>query len=301
MAEMKLIPFTVESIEEKAVELPYGVQQLQAPSLWALGETGKNVVVAVIDTGIESNHPFLKDNIIESKSFVDSEENRDYNGHGTHVAGIIKSMAPDVLLLPIKVLNRVGSGDYSDIIRGIEFATAWEGKNGEKVRIINMSLGGSDNIPALENAILNAAAQGILVVVASGNEGTDSENYEIGYPSNYNECITVTANDENKQLASFSNKHLQVDVIAPGVRVHSSYINGTYAKLSGTSMATPHIAGALALLIPLKEREFKRTLTESELYSHLVKCCCSLGLPKSSEGNGLPELGETFKQCEVSE
>lgn len=296
--QMKLIPFTVESIEPQMVN-DYGPPQIQAPALWAMDEKGAGVVVAVIDTGIEPNHPHLKDSIIEFKNFTDETDARDLNGHGTHVAGIIKNVAPDVKFLACKVLNKQGTGDYSDIIKGIQYATNWRGPKGEKVRVLNMSLGGPVNVPALENAILQAVAKGILVVVASGNEGDANENtYEYGWPSLIQECITVAACDEYKKLAYFSNNHKFVDIIAPGVKVLSSYLNGSYARLSGTSMATPHVAGAIALLIPPFERKFKRVLTESEIYSLLVKGCCSLGYQKSSEGNGLPQLGETFKDCE---
>lgn len=297
---MKLIPFTVESIEAEMILNDYGPQQIQAPALWAMEEKGAGVVVAVIDTGIEPNHPYLQGSIIEFKNFTQETDARDLNGHGTHVAGIIKSVAPDVKFLICKVLNQKGSGDYSDIIKGIEYATNWRGPKGEKTRVLNMSLGGPVNVPALEHAILEAVGKGILVVVASGNEGDANENtYEYGWPSLIKECITVGASDENKKLAYFSNNHKYVDIIAPGVKVLSSYLNGTYARLSGTSMATPHVAGAIALLIPPFEKQFKRTLTESEIYSLLVKGCCSLGYQKSSEGNGLPQLGETFKDCEA--
>lgn len=298
MPEMKLIPFTVESIEPNFIE-NYGVDQVQAKSLWAMDEKGQGVVVAVIDTGVEESHPFLKGSIIGSKNFTDEKDAIDHNGHGTHVAGIVKSVAPDVKILNCKVLNKQGTGDYSDIIKGVQYATNWKGPNGEKVRVLNMSLGGPANPPALEKAILDAVAKGILVVVASGNEGDQNENtYEYGYPSLIQECITVAACDENKKLAYFSNNHKFVDIIAAGVRVLSSYLNGSYARLSGTSMATPHISGCIALLIPPFEQQFKRTLTESEIFALLIKSCCVLGYQKSSEGNGLPQLGEAFKKCE---
>jgi major intracellular serine protease len=296
--EMKLLPFTVESIEPNLVS-NYGVEQIQAPALWAMDEKGAGVVVAIIDTGIETAHPYFQGSIIENKNFTSENSDQDLNGHGTHVAGIVKSVAPEVKFLICKVLNKEGSGDYSDIIRGIEYATNWRGPAGEKVRVLNMSLGGPINPPALHQAILSAVSKGILVVVASGNEGdNDQSTYEYSYPSNIQECITVAACDENRKLAYFSNNHKYVDIIAAGVKVFSSYLNGSYARLSGTSMATPHITGAIALLIPPFERQFKRVLTESEIFSLLVKSCCVLGYEKSSEGNGLPQLGTVFKKCE---
>jgi major intracellular serine protease len=165
-----------------------------------------------------------------------------------------------------------------------------------------MSLGGSFDDRDLEEAILEACAKGIVVVVASGNEGNNDEiggqeSFEYGYPALYNECITVGAIDENRKIAYFSNTHKQVDVVAGGVDVLSTYPTNQYARLSGTSMATPHIAGVIALLIKLGEKKFKRELEEAEIYGMLTKVCCSLGYEASTEGNGLPELTRFFEEC----
>lgn len=309
-AEMKLLPFKVESYQTMTNEIPYGVRQCQAPEIWEKGEKGEGIVIAICDTGIDRNHPNLKDRIIGGRNFTPEGNYNDFtdrNGHGTHVAGTIAAsenetgvvgVAPEAKLLICKVLDRNGSGNYYSIIEGIRYATKWKGENGEKVRIISMSLGGPYNDPQLEKAILEACSKGILVVVASGNEGdADESTYEYGYPALYNECITVAACDENKKLAPFSNNHKEVDIIAAGVNVLSTYPTSQYARLSGTSMATPHVSGMLALLIKLGEKKFKRTLTESEIYALLTKCCCSLGYEASTEGQGLPELTRFFTEC----
>jgi major intracellular serine protease len=309
MSQMKLIPFKIESITETLTEIPYGVKQIEAPKLWKNGEKGEGIVVAVLDTGIDRNHPDLVESIIDGRNFTDEGDESDYtdrNGHGTHVAGTIAAfengkgvvgVAPMAKLLVCKVLDANGSGSYQSIIEGIRYATNWIGSKGERVRVINMSLGGSENDNELEAAILEACAKGIVVAVASGNEGdNDEETLEYGYPALYNECITVAACDENKKLAYFSNNSLQVDCIAAGVNVNSTYLNGQYAKLSGTSMATPHIAGALALIISLGEKQFRRTLEQAEIYALLVKCSTSLGYEPSSEGHGLVRLSLMYKK-----
>jgi major intracellular serine protease len=311
--KMKLVPFKIESLQSMTNEIPWGVKQLEAPEIWAKDEKGKGIVVAICDTGIDRNHPDLKDQIIGGRNFTNEGSTDDYsdlNGHGTHVAGTIAAaenesgvvgVAPEAKLLICKVLNSQGSGDYSGIVNGIKWATNWRGPNNEKVRIINMSLGGSYNDPHLYKAILQASAAGIMIVVASGNEGNNynqPNQFEYSYPALYGECITVAACDENKKLAYFSNEHLQVDIIAAGVDVLSTYPTSQYASLSGTSMATPHVSGALALIIAIGEKQFKRTLTTQEIYGLLAKSSCSLGYEKSSEGNGLPELTQVYKQCQ---
>lgn len=310
MPEMKLIPFTVKSVQTETNEIPYGVNQINAPEIWSRGEKGKGTVVCILDTGIDKTHPDLADRIIGGRNFTNEGSKTDFtdrNGHGTHVAGTIAAtengsgvvgVSPETKLLICKVLNAEGSGDYQGITDAIRWATKWRGPNGEKVRVMNMSLGGPSHDPKQYKAILDACAAGILVVVASGNEGdADEDTLEFGYPALYNECVTVAACDEKKELASFSNNSRQVDVIAAGVDVLSTYPTGRYAVLSGTSMATPHVTGAVSLIINLGEKYFGRTLTESEIYALLVQCCCGLGYKATSEGHGLINLSEVNKKC----
>lgn len=301
--DIHLIPFKIESIQSQADEIPYGVKALEAPQVWERGEKGKGIVIAIIDTGIDRNHPDLKDRIIGGRNFTNEgppEDFSDANGHGTHVAGTICAsengtgvvgIAPEADLLILKVLGTDGSGSYDWIINAINYATNWRGASGEKVRIMNMSLGGSTDLPELHEAIKNAVNNDIVVVVASGNEGDSNEqSFEFGYPAMYNECIEVSAHDENYGLAYFANNNLLVDVIASGVSVLSTYPNSSYARLSGTSMATPHVTGAIALLINLGEKQFQRKLLECEIYAHMAKNTLPIGYLTSSEGHGVIKL-----------
>lgn len=200
-------------------------------------------------------------------------------------------MAPEAQLLILKVLDAEGSGDYAGIIEAIHYAVDWTGPNGEKTTVISMSLGGPDDVPELHEAIKRAVAAGIPVVCAAGNEGDASpDTDELAYPGAYREVIQVGAIDFDRKIASFSNTNDEIDLVAPGINIQSAYLNSQYASLSGTSMATPHISGALALIKNIAEKEYVRKLTEAELYAQLVRRTVPLGYPKTAEGNGLLEL-----------
>ncbi len=311
--KVRLIPFKVESVEATADQIPWGVKKVEAPEMWEREEKGNGIVVAILDTGIDTTHPDLKDRILDGKNFTQEGTENDYtdrNGHGTHVAGIIGAsendagvvgVAPEVKFVIGKVLDGEGSGDYDGIIRGIQYAINWRGKNDERVRVINMSLGGSEDLPELHQAVKDAVNANIAVVVASGNEGDDNEStMEFGFPGFYNEVIEVSASDENNEVAYFANNNIQVDVIAPGVNVLSTYKGGQYAKLSGTSMATPHVAGCLAILIGIAEKKFGRELTESEIYAQMAMHCFPLGYKASTEGHGLIRMAYACKMHDLA-
>jgi hypothetical protein len=180
---------------------------------------------------------------------------QDDNGHGTHVAGVIAAngailgAAPDAKLLAVKVLDHSGRGTFGNVAKGISWARKWRGANGEKVNIINLSLGGPLSHASLHNEIKKALEGGIVVICAAGNAG-DGDNItdEISYPAFYPECVSVGAVDNNTQSANFSSSNSNINIAAPGVDTYSTYLNNTYAKLSGTSVASPHISGAAALI-----------------------------------------------------
>jgi major intracellular serine protease len=303
-----LIPFTVQEVKETADTLPYGIKKIEAPCVWETGEKGKGVVVAVLDTGCDVNHPDLKERIIATRNFTregGSDDVSDGSGHGTHVCGTIGAsedsrgvvgVAPECQMLICKVLESNGSGSIQGIINALEYVRKWTGPNNEKVRVVNMSLGGPDDVPELHRAIQKVVDSGIVICAASGNEGdNDERTHEFGYPALYNETVTVAASDEKGKLAYFSNNSLEVDCIASGVDVVSTYPGGKYARLSGTSMATPHVSGAIALLINRGEKHFNRSLTEAEIYALLVKHTVPLGYKASSEGHGMVRLGYADK------
>lgn len=306
MEKIHLIPYRIEEITSAAPQIPEGVRMIQAPAIWEMAAHGKGNVIAILDTGCQADHPDLIERIIAGRNFTsdfdgDPENFDDNNGHGTHVAGTaaaslregggIAGVAPGADLLIIKVLNGSGSGEYAGIIAGIHYAIDWRGPNGEQTSVISMSLGGPEDIPELYVAVKRAVDAGIPVVCAAGNEGDDSpQTDEFAYPGAYGEVIQIGAVDFSRKIAPFSNTNNEIDLVAPGMNIYSSYPGGKYASLSGTSMATPHVSGALALIRNIAEKEFQRDLTEAELYAQLVRRTVPLGYPKTAEGNGLLAL-----------
>lgn len=202
------------------------------------------IVVGIIDTGIDLDHEFLKDRIIQTgvnysdTGYVDSEN--DDHGHGTHVAGIIAdNTTENVKIKAYKCLSSTGSGTTSAIALAISKATD------DKVNAINMSLGGRGTSQVFEDYIDRAVANGITVCVSAGNDGDTAANYT---PANVDSAVTVAAIDAFDKKPYWSNWGDAVDIVAPGVSIYSTYLDNTYKSLSGTSMATPFVVAATALL-----------------------------------------------------
>jgi major intracellular serine protease len=295
---VRVIPYKVIQQEENVNEVPTGVELIQAPKVWNESK-GKGIKVAVLDTGCDISHPDLKDRVVGGRNFTDDDNSdpnsfRDYNGHGTHVAGTIAAhendagvigVAPEADLLIVKVLNKEGSGQYEWIINGIHYAIE------QNADIISMSLGGPADVPELHDAIKAAVDKNILVVCAAGNEGDgDDSTDEFAYPGCYNEVISVGAVNLKRDSSEFTNSHNEIDLVAPGEGILSTFLNGKYATLSGTSMAAPHVSGALALIKEFANRQFERKLTEPELYAQLIRRTVPLGNSPKLEGNGLVYL-----------
>ncbi|SOC42681.1 S8 family peptidase [Ureibacillus acetophenoni] len=293
--KLHLLPYQVNEVVEAVSEVPKGIELIAAPKIWEKSK-GNGITIAILDTGCDVNHPDLSTRIIGGRNFTSDDNGQpdiytDYNGHGTHVAGTIAAIhngdgvvgvAPESNLLIVKVLDKNGSGKYDRIINGINYAVE------QKVDIISMSLGGPTNVPELHQAIQNAIANQVLVVCAAGNEGDgQSSSDEFAYPGSYNEVISVGSINLQRRSSEFSNSNNEIDLVAPGEEILSTYLNGKYAKLSGTSMATPHVSGALALIKDIANKNFERNLTETELYAQLIKRTIPLGNSPKLEGNGL--------------
>lgn len=270
-----------EKIEEKAIQkaqataistqvLPTGINRIDAevsPLAKINGVDERvNVDVAVIDTGVQKTHPDL--NVYKQVKFTRENSVDDMNGHGTHVAGTIGALdngvgvvgvAPGARIWSVKVLDKNGSGNMSDIIAGIDYVTA----NAASIEVANMSLGCDCTSSALNTAITNAVNAGVTIVVAAGNSAKDAATFS---PANHPSVIAVSAiadynglpggaaaatcySDVDDTFANFSNFGSTVDIAAPGVCIKSTWKGSTYNTISGTSMASPHVAGAAALYI----------------------------------------------------
>ena len=245
--------------------IPTGISRINADinSVAAGDGTGSvDVDIAIIDTGI-ANHPDL--NVMTGRSCLGGSPKRyrDGHGHGTHVSGTaaakdnsigVVGVAPGARLWAVRVLDSSGSGSFSSIICGLDYVA----QNADQIEVANMSLGGTGtdghcNDGGMREAICNTVSAGVTVVVAAGNSTQDVNQFT---PAGISEVITVSAltdrdgtNAGPDQIASYSNYGNGVDMIAPGSLIYSTYLNDSYATLSGTSMASPHVAGAAALYL----------------------------------------------------
>ncbi|WP_234735400.1 S8 family peptidase [Tellurirhabdus bombi] len=246
-----VVPNQVSSMAVgQAQVVPWGITRVGGPRTY----TGSKKVW-IIDTGVLLTHPDLNVNTSLSKGFIGNSSGNDGNGHGTHVAGTIGArnntigvvgVAPGVQVVAVKVLSDAGSGSNATVIAGIDYvaATAASGD------VANMSLGGGVST-TLDNAVKNAANRGIKFAVAAGNERSRATTSSPARVDHAN-VVTVSAHDINNRFASFSNYgNPPIDWCAPGVNIESTWLGNNYNTISGTSMATPHVAGILLFGTPL--------------------------------------------------
>lgn len=240
----------VRSATEQGI--PWGVRRIRAPEAWSR-TTGYKVKVGVIDTGVDFEHPDLRHSLQRGINLLQRTMlPQDDNGHGTHIAGTIAAanrlqgmigVAPRASIYPIKAFDYNGTAYVSDIILGID----WCVRN--RMDVVNMSFGMSNRSKSLLSAVNNAYHSGVLIVASSGNDGKRGE---IDYPARYSQTIAVGATNRQSRIAAFTNRCGGIDIYAPGEKVASCWPRNNRKTMSGTSMATSHVTGAVALLLGLK-------------------------------------------------
>jgi thermitase len=233
----------------------YAPQRIQAPAAWDYTTGSQSVIIAIVDTGLTLNHPEFAGRVLPGYDFVNNDADpSDDHGHGTHVAGIaaagvnngigMAGICGGCSVLPVKVLNHENSGSWAGVAAGVIYAAD------HGARIINLSLGGSGNSATMEQAVQYAQSKGVLIVAAAGNGRTDRP----FYPAAYAGVLAVSATRRDDTRWSLSNYGSYIDVAAPGHSVYSAYHDlgntyGGYTFMSGTSMASPHVAGLAGLLL----------------------------------------------------
>ncbi len=256
----------------------YSPQLIHADQAWDITRGNADILVAVVDTGADMDHPDLQNKIVAGWDFVnDDSDPSDDNGHGTHVTGIIAAATNNGLgiagigfntrVMAIKVLSSSGAGYYSKVAQGITYAAD------HGARIINLSLRGTVDSSLLKDAVDYAWNKGVLVVAAAGNDGSDSP----VYPAAYDHVLAIAATDWNDQRWSISNYGDYIDLAAPGVGIYSTDWEGgagPYASRSGTSMASPHVAAVAALMLAVNPN-----LTNQDLENLLKSSATDLGDP----------------------
>jgi thermitase len=283
-AEPDYIAEVVGEPDDTYFDKQWGMQKVQAPEAWGITTGSASVSIAILDTGIDLDHPDLIDKIVDNVNFTDSPTADDVYGHGTHVAGIaaastnngigVAGLSYDATIMNVKVLRDNGSGYHSWIAAGI----IWAADNGAEV--INMSLGGGDSSQILEDAVNYAWSKGVVVVAAAGNNG----NSFLCYPAGYANCIAVAATDRYDALASWSDYGDWVDVAAPGTGIYSALKGDSYGYKSGTSMASPHVAGLSALVFTTVNDINGNGYLNDEVRNRIETSCDDIGI--SGIGSG---------------
>ncbi|TCP52430.1 subtilisin family serine protease [Tumebacillus sp. BK434] len=287
----KPAPAETHGAVEQPNDMFYGSNQWNLPLIsadkaWQTTTGDPHVIIAVVDTGVDLNHPEFKGQLVAGRNMLTGTDRpQDDNGHGTHVAGVIAARTNNLegiagidwagKIMPVKAMDADGSGSVLDIADGI----IWAADHGADV--INLSLGEYAGSDYLHEAIRYAYDKGVVLIAAMGNDGISDPSY----PAAYEEVIGVAANDENKETATFSNYGQHTSVSAPGVAIPSTYPNNRYAALSGTSMASPHVAGVAALI-----RSINKDLTPQDVRTILEETADDLGPTGPDEYYGYGQI-----------
>lgn len=246
----------------------WNLPMIAAEKGWTKSKGIEDIEIAVVDTGVDLDHPDLKNRLTQGYNAIEDSNNPDDdNGHGTHVAGIIASETNNRegiagltwynRIMPIKVMGKEGYGTTFHIAEGIIWATD------HGADVINLSLGNYQPSEVLHEAVKYAFNKNVVLIAAAGNDNTDQPSYPAAYP----EVLSVSAVDYDGSRAEFSNYGDYIDVTAPGVHIPSTYIDSNYASLSGTSMAAPHVSGLAGLMLSgnteLSNKEVMRVIKSS--------------------------------------
>jgi subtilisin len=273
--------------------IPWGIRHIKAPQLWK-HTSGAGIHIGVIDTGVDVQHADLSRCLGNGVNLIrQGTLPIDDNGHGTHITGTIAAsnregmlgIAPKAIIHPVKAFDHQGSAYISDIIMGIEWCIR------QRVDIINMSFGMKQRNQALCDAVQYAQKSGIIVVASSGNDGKAKG---IDYPARFSQTIAVGASDRRNKIASFSNRGQNLDLYAPGDRIISTWPGGKYAQLNGTSMATSHVTGVIALLLS-KHPELKPLIIKTILKKSSRKVIRKSAKIKRKEWVGLLDAPDALR------
>jgi major intracellular serine protease len=298
---INLFPFKTE---EAGVlqDLPWNIAQVNAPSFW-LRSKGVGAVVAVLDTGLDLSHPEFSGRIISPQNFSSETDVLDGNGHGTHVAGTIAGrttgIAPEARIMPVKMLDSKGSCDNAFLIQdAFRFVLEYNktAKEADRVVAVNCSWGGSYD-PVVNYLIRELTESGVAVVAAAGNQGDGNpDTSEIwNWPGYLYEPITTGATNQDGQPAGYSSSYDGIDIGAPGTGIYSAWPGGGYKYLSGTSMATPHVTGACALIAAAWKAREGRYPTAEELEAVLFKHIKKVEVDDAFIGRGILDLTNNNK------
>jgi minor extracellular protease Epr len=313
---VKLPPFEVKRVVSTLSQtIDWGLFNLKIPNTWTQS-TGKGIIVLIIDTGCPAKikdgniivHPDLDGAVLVSqcKSFIDDEGIEDVQGHSSHCAGIVGARnneigcvgyAPDCMIVTYKGLDKNGSGSMDQITKALEYAADYL-----KPDIISMSLGSCMPDERMHKAIKRLYNMNIPVVAAGGNGGSAEG---VNYPGEYDEVITIAAYNQKNGIANFSAVGDGIDFAFPGVDIYSTYLNGGYAKLSGTSMACPAAAGVVALLLAKHKKQEAETgkndcKTVDQIKEHLRKYSIDVGVSGKDDwfGWGIVDVSKMIETPE---